>query len=71
MALYWSMFYFNKKHYGYLKALNKTYKLLIFDVLKIFWFSITLNKKDLINRYFRLYGLVSALFLKRSFYRLR
>ena len=67
----WSMFYYEKKHYGYFRAFNKTYKLLIFDVLKIFWFSITLNKKDLVNRYFRLYGLVSALLLKRSFYRLR
>ena len=48
----WSTFYYNKKHYGFFAALNKTYKRLITSVIKFLFFTLAFNsikKKNLFN----------------------
>ena len=65
----WSTFYFNKKHYGYFKALAKVSgKFLSSFVKTLFYFFIFDNKKKKI--YFqRCSGLINSIFGKKSWYR--
>jgi N-acetylglucosaminyl-diphospho-decaprenol L-rhamnosyltransferase len=65
----WSKFYFNKKHYGLLKALFQGLPQFFFSIFKIIFFTIINNKirkKIYINR---ASGFLSAMLGKRSWYR--
>jgi N-acetylglucosaminyl-diphospho-decaprenol L-rhamnosyltransferase len=65
----WSKFYFNKKHYGYLNAVNKIYKNLLSALIKYFYFLITfnINKKKIYQM--RLNGLLNSMLGRKSFHR--
>ena len=65
----WSIFYFNKKHYGYFFALKKTYKKLITSIVKFLFFTLTFNpikKKIYLMRFL---GLYNSIIGKKSWYR--
>lgn len=65
----WSKFYFNKKHYGYLKALIRTLPTMITSIIKFFYYSITFNKlKRQIYR-MRFLGLFNSMLGRNSWYR--
>tara|TARA_B100000401_G_C52771384_1_gene703396 strand:+ start:530 stop:1429 length:900 start_codon:yes stop_codon:yes gene_type:complete len=64
----WSKFYFFKKNYSYFFALKKTFKDLIFAVIKCFAYLFIDNYKFLIN-YNKLTGLINSFFLKESWKR--
>ncbi len=52
----WSIFYFNKKHYGYLYALKTVSKKLFSSLFKIFFYTIIFNinkKKNILPTFFR------------------
>ncbi len=64
----WSKFYYNKKHYGFLKAYIKVFPIFISATLKLlFYFFINKKKKEIYL--FRVLGFVNAAIGKKSFYR--
>ena len=65
----WSKFYFNKKHYGYLIALFKVFKNLFSAKIKFFYYLITLNTFKRKIYQMRLFGLISSMIGKNSYYR--
>ena len=65
----WSKFYFNKKHYGYLFASFKVIKNLISAKIKFFYYLITFNNKKRRIYQMRLFGLLSSMMGRKSFYR--
>jgi N-acetylglucosaminyl-diphospho-decaprenol L-rhamnosyltransferase len=65
----WSMFYFYRKNFNYLYALKKTYKLLLYDFVKLILFTLCFNTKGIKSRYYRIWGLISSIILKKSFLR--
>ncbi len=65
----WSKFYFNKKHYGYLFAIFKVIKNLISAKIKFFYYLITFNNKKRRIYQMRLFGLLSSMMGRKSFYR--
>ena len=65
----WSIFYFNKKHYGYFFAFKKTYKKLITSIIKFLFFSIMFNKVRKKIYLMRFSGLLNAIVGKKSWYR--
>ena len=65
----WSMFYFYKKNFNYLYAIKKTYKLLFYDVVKLVLSIVCFNSKSIKSRYYRIWGLISSMVLKKSFLR--
>ena len=65
----WSMFYFYRKNFNYLYALKKTYKLLFYDILKLIFFIICCNSKNVKLRFYRIWGLISSMTSKKSFLR--
>tara|TARA_B100000795_G_scaffold199614_1_gene153473 strand:+ start:2926 stop:3828 length:903 start_codon:yes stop_codon:yes gene_type:complete len=65
----WSKFYFNKKHYGSLKALRLGLPQFLYSICKMIFFVITQNsfkKKIYLNR---ASGFLNAMIGKRSWYR--
>jgi len=65
----WSKFYFNKKHYGYLKALLISLPTLISSMIRFFYYFVTHNnfkKKIYIMRFS---GLLNSMFGKKSWKR--
>ena len=65
----WSKFYFNKKHYGYLIAVFKVFKNLVSAKIKFFYYLITLNTFKRKIYQMRLFGLISSMIGKNSYYR--
>ena len=65
----WSTFYFNKKHYGYLKALMKVGKKLFSSIFKIIYFTFLLNSKKRKIYFQRFSGLLNSMIGKKSWYR--
>ena len=65
----WSKFYFNKKHHGYLIAVFKVFKNLISAKIKFFYYLITLNTFKRKIYQMRLFGLISSMIGKNSYYR--
>ena len=64
----WSKFYYNKKHYGFLKAYIKVLPIFISATLKmLFYFFLNKKKKEIYL--FRVLGFVNAVIGKKSFYR--
>ena len=65
----WSGFYYYKKHFGYIHALNKSLPFAISNFLKFIYFFITRDgRKSEIYRLFFLY-FINSLFNRKSFYR--
>ncbi len=65
----WSKFYFNKKHYGYFKALISIFHNLISAKIKFFYFLIIFNSQKRKIYQMRLSGLLNSMFGNKSFYR--
>jgi N-acetylglucosaminyl-diphospho-decaprenol L-rhamnosyltransferase len=65
----WSKFYFNKKHYGYTKALFINSPSLITSLFKFFFYLLTCNKFKKKIYTMRFLGLLNSIFGKKSWYR--
>jgi len=65
----WSKFYFNKKHKGYFVACLKVINNLVSAKLKFLYYLITFNIEKRKIYQMRLFGLLSAMLGKKSFYR--
>ena len=65
----WSIFYYNKKHYGFLFALMKVIKKLFSSILKIIFYTIIFKKDKRKIYYQRLSGLYNSILGKKSWYR--
>ena len=65
----WSKFYFNKKHYGYLKAFLKSFPILITSAINFFYYFVTNNKLKKKIYIMRFLGLLNAMMSKKSWYR--
>ena len=65
----WSKFYYNKKHYGYLKAVKSIFSNLLSAKIKFLFFLITLNSNKRKIYQMRLSGLLNSMIGKKSFYR--
>lgn len=65
----WSIFYFNKKHFGYLFSIKKTFYILIISILKLIYHFVFLNFKISYNYIFFIRGYFNSLLGNRSFYR--
>ena len=65
----WSLFYFNKKHYGYLSALILILPKLLSSIIKMSFYFLTSNKqnKEIYSKRFS--GIVNSMLGKRSWYR--
>ena len=67
----WSKFYFNKKHYGYLKAFLSTFPTLLSSVIKLLYYLVTNNKFKKKIYTMRFLGLLNSMLGKKSWYRPR
>jgi N-acetylglucosaminyl-diphospho-decaprenol L-rhamnosyltransferase len=65
----WSKFYFNKKHYGYLKAFKSSFPTLIASIIKSLYYFVTLNKFKRQIYLMRFLGLFNSMLGKSSWYR--
>ncbi len=65
----WSMFYYNKKNFGYSFALKKAVSRLFRSIIRILYYLIRFDKKGIIIYSYRLFGLMNSIFLKKSWYR--
>ena len=66
----WSKFYFNKKHKGYLNAFLKIFFNLISAKIKFVYYFLTFGSHKKKIYQMRILGLLNAMLLKKSFYRL-
>ena len=64
----WSKFYFNKKHYGSLKAIFECFPSFLSAILKVLFYFLINNKKKGIYLH-RVLGFLNALFGKKSYHR--
>jgi N-acetylglucosaminyl-diphospho-decaprenol L-rhamnosyltransferase len=65
----WSMFYYNKKNFGYIFALKKSASRLFRSIVRIIYYLVRFNKKGIIIYTYRLLGLINSILLKKSWYR--
>ena len=65
----WSKFYYNKKYYGYFRALIITLPNFITSGFKFLFYTILNNSKKKIIYRMRFKGLLNSYFLSKSFYR--
>ena len=65
----WSKFYFNKKHYGYSKALLISLPILISSIIKFIYYFVTHNKFKKKIYIMRFLGLFNSVIGKKSWYR--
>ena len=65
----WSLFYYNKKHFGVIFAYKTTIYKFFLSVFKLLFNIFFLRKKKVLIYYFRLLGLCNAYFGKSSWYR--
>jgi len=66
----WSLYYFNKKHYGRCYAIRVTLKKFISSFLKQYLYLFSKNKKKYLIYKFRFEGLLNSYLNKKSFLRL-
>jgi len=67
----WSIFYYNKKYYGYVYAIYKNYGKLFKSILNLFLYTILFNRKKRKIYYARTFGTLNAMLGKKSWYRVR
>ena len=65
----WSKFYFNKKHFGYLRALLTSVPTLTTSMIKFFYYLVTFNKFKKKIYMMRVLGLINSMLGKKSWYR--
>ncbi len=65
----WSIFYFNKKHYGYFYALSSVSKKLFSSLIKIIFYSIVFNQRRKRIYVQRFSGLFNSIIGNKSWYR--
>jgi len=65
----WSTFYFNKKHYGYFKALAKVSRSFLSSIIKMIYYFLILNKNKRKIYYQRFSGLFNSIIGNKSWYR--
>ena len=65
----WSKFYFQKKYNGYFYTLIQFIPKVFTSTFKIILYSLLFNKKKSLVYFYRLSGIVSAIFGKSSWYR--
>ena len=65
----WSKFYFNKKHFGYLKALLISFPTMINSILKYFYYLIRFNRYKKKIYKMRFSGLLNSILGRKSWYR--
>ncbi len=65
----WSMFYFYKKNFSFFYAIKKTLLFFVKDIVVLFYSIIIFNKLDIQKRFFRVFGLLCAMFGISSFLR--
>ncbi len=65
----WSKFYYNKKHYGYLKALLSISSNFLSSILKFIFYFIVLNKEKKNIYKMRISGIFNSIIGKNSWYR--
>jgi len=65
----WSLFYYNRKHFGVMIAYRVTIVKFISSVIKSFVAMILFNKKNFLIHYYRLNGLLNAFFKKSAWLR--
>ena len=65
----WSKFYFNKKHFGYLRAFLMSIPTLTTSIIKFFYYFVTLNKFKKKIYMMRFLGIVNSMLGKKSWYR--
>ena len=66
----WSLFYYNKKNYGYIYALNKSLGRFFRSVIRIIYYLIKFDKKGVITYTYRFLGLVNSILLRKSYFRI-
>ena len=66
----WSFFYFHKKNFSYFKAFKKTFGRLIRSIIRVIFYSITLNKKNRVIYTYRFLGLINSMIGNKSYYRI-
>ena len=67
----WSKFYFNKKHFGFLRAFISVLPSFFSSILKILIFTILFNKKKRKIYQFRFSGILNSMIGKSSWYRIK
>ena len=65
----WSMFYFYKKNYSFIKAIKKVYIMLFKDLIMMLCYLILLKKQNFNYRFNRVYGVICSIFGIKSFKR--
>ncbi len=65
----WSKVYYEKKYHNHFLVYNKFIFLLFIQLLKIIFYSILLQKKEVINKTMRFSGTLNSLLGKKSWYR--
>jgi len=65
----WSKFYFNKKHFGYLRAFLRSIPTLTTSIIKFFYYFVALNKFKKKIYMMRFLGLANSMLGKKSWYR--
>ena len=65
----WSKFYFNKKHFGYLRAILISVPTLTTSMIKFFYYLVTFNKFKKKIYMMRFLGLSNSILGKKSWYR--
>ena len=66
----WSKFYFNKKHYGFLKALNSIFLNILSAKIKYFFYLFTFNRYKKTIYKMRFLGGLNSILGKKSFFRI-
>ena len=64
------MFYYYKKNYNFITAMKKTYLIILKAIVMILCYLILFNQKKINERFFRLYGVFSAIIGLKSFLRM-
>ena len=65
----WSTFYFHKKHYGLIKAYEKTLFKFLSAIAKFLFYSLINQKEKRLIYFSRISGIFNAMLGKKSWYR--
>tara|TARA_B110000967_G_C18755366_1_gene495036 strand:+ start:183 stop:977 length:795 start_codon:yes stop_codon:yes gene_type:complete len=65
----WSMFYYYKKNFGFIQAINETYVFIIKDFMMMILYLFLCKKDFMYTRFFRLYGMITSILNIKSYLR--